>query len=206
MKNEIKELKAELLKVFSKFEENEQEPKEGEWWWLNDNNNDYLLLIKGFVIGSQHKLTGANYSGKMYFYKNKLTAAEGYFTKLARKATDSEVIEAFTNYFRSQGFVSGKTKFKSAYSGVVKEYNEPLFIHVDGSIMTSQNYTLFDMPTITLATKIEEEKIMVDGKEVKILDKRTFKIGDYYFSKDAALELRTLNPIFQKILDKINEK
>jgi hypothetical protein len=39
MKNEIKELKAELLKVFSKFEENECEPKEGEWYFIESGGN-----------------------------------------------------------------------------------------------------------------------------------------------------------------------
>ena len=197
MKNEIKELKAELLKVFSKFEENECEPKfeVGKWYKLYEL--DLLVLITE-VSGITVRYIG--FITPKRFEKNWF-----HIDYNGILATEQEVLTAFTNYFRSQGWVSGKTKFKSARHGNKYIYNEPLIL-LNGSIGSNPLGCLFDSDTLTLATKVEEEKIMVDGKEVKILDKRTFKIGDYYFSKDAALELRTLNPIFQKILDKLNEK
>lgn len=120
-------------------------------------------------------------------------------------ATDQEVLTAFTNYFRRKGFVSGKSKFKSPYTGTTQFYKEPLLFHGDGSIVSQTNGVLFDKPALTLATLIEEEKIMVGENEVRIDHDGTCKIGRVCFTKHTIELLLPLNPIFQKILDRLDK-
>ena len=149
MKNEIKELKAELLKVFSKFEENECEPEfeVGKWYKLYEL--DLLVLITE-VSGITVRYIG--FITPKRFEKNWF-----HIDYNGILATEQEVLTAFTNYFRSQGWVSGKTKFKSARHGNKYIYNEPLIL-LNGSIGSNPLGCLFDSDTLTLATKVEHWK------------------------------------------------
>jgi hypothetical protein len=209
MKNNIKELKAELLKVFSKFEENDQEPKESEWYFKKNKYTPFKWIF--LVDYSDDKIITSKCSFIINDIDNTNKFELGYTLSTEgneRKATDSEVIEAFTNYYRSQGFVSGKTKLKNAFDGREFTYNEPLTFgkhYVNCIYPSSTDGILFDHDTLTIATKIEDEKIMVDGKEVKFYE-HCCLINERYFSRYDIQALITLNPIFQKILDKINEK
>mgnify|MGYP003495729408 FL=1 len=56
---------------------------------------------------------------------------------------------------------------------------------------------LFEKATLTLATKVEDEKIMVDGKDVLFTDYGCW-IDGVWFTKSTIQALLTLNPIFQR--------
>lgn len=120
-------------------------------------------------------------------------------------ATDEEVLTAFTNYFRSKGAVSGKSKFKSPYTGTTQSYKEPLSIFSDGSIITSNSGVLFDKPTLTIATLIEDEKIYVGENEVQYYKNEAKILGRYFTKHEIEILSSITLPIFQKILDRLEK-
>jgi len=156
-----------------------------------DINNDYLIMTsrqiaeEGWYINEKGSLglhkhgqkTSAYLVYDLTFYNDR-TYLYSKLNGTWRKATESEVKEAFTNYFRSQGWVSGKTKFRGAL-GAEHTYREPLKLSMFGHIYVESCGTLFNSDILALATKIEDENIMVDGKCAK----NTFAISEMYNGK-----------------------
>jgi hypothetical protein len=123
-------------------------------------------------------------------------------------ATDSEVLAAFTNYFRSNGFKDG-SRFKSAWNNqTIHPYTGSLRIDVFGNIADASNgCTLFNRKTLTLATLIEEEKIMIGEHEVRFDEFDACYIGAAKFFRNEIGFLLPANPeLFQKILDRLKNK
>jgi len=195
MKNEIEQLKEVLIEAITNFKPPAEEKFEVGKWYKNKNNPLsqiclYMQRLNNFGIYNNGKC-------RTDFMMDDIS--------LWTLATDQEVLTAFTNYFRSKGFVSGKSRFRSPYTGTTQFYKEPLLFHGDGSIVSQTNGVLFDKPTLTLATLIEEEKIMVGENEV-VFENGWCVIGGKMFDVVGIEKLLPANlELFQKILDRLDK-
>jgi len=204
----VEKLVEELLVVLDKYRKDRVQPpnvgekigpKVGEWWWSNDFNARYLMLYKEITDTGNHRAS-------VYFCGNQFTSSNGLFSTLDCKATDEEVLSAFTTYFRSQGFKEG-SRFKSAATCSEFIYAEPLTIDGLGNIKSDRNGLLFKSATLTLATLIEDEKIIVGDEEVKFGDHGSVIFNGFFFDKRDIERLMPINPeLFQKILDRLKSK
>lgn len=209
MKKELEQLRKELNERIDNLIKKE-EPKDGEWYSVSSGGNG-SLGCDGYLGLIVSKYNESNIRGACYGGKNPvLRTIDNEYWRLSdgyklRKATESEILEAFTNYFRRKGFVSGKSRFKSAMDAGLYTYNEPLTYN--GSCIFANGFgVLFNEFTLTLATLIEEEeKIMVGDKEV-VFEYDYITIDGCGFSKDRLKLLLPANPeLFGKILKRLNK-
>jgi len=70
------------------------------------------------------------------------------------------------------------------------------------SLFNSTTLTIY----LTLAELIKDEKIMVGENKVHIEHGCMAVIGNTWFSKEDLITLLPLNPIFQKILNRLNKE
>jgi len=100
------------------------EPKVGEWIVVSKPHESSTTYQDALILyaGKDKNHFGFNYVGKLIEDFGNVWQEEN---RAFRKATDEEVLSAFTNYFRGKGFKEG-SRFKSVYNGSLYIYKEPL--------------------------------------------------------------------------------
>lgn len=183
---QIERLQAELdkLKVLA---EGEQKFEVGRWY--RSKSSKGIVLFK--QIGSN-----SGFCNSRTWSDHLEMSNINFWTP----ATDTEVLEVFTNYFRSKGFKKG-SKFKSAWSGDEHTYDEALLFC--GKDILSFRGIVFDSDRLTLATLIEEEKIYIGENEV-IFCGSLCSVNGTIFNKEDIESIKYANPIiFGKILKRM---
>jgi len=170
-------------------------PKEGEWWtfkdvWQSGGRYCKLALIKGSCYVS---VDG-------YHFNNTANTP-------VRKATESEVREAFTKEWERRGAVKG-CKFKGIYGGDFT-YSGEAYIGHTGCLVSKGGGVIFE-PNYNergseWADIIKEEKIMIGDSEVKF-KKGAVEINGYNFSENGIEALSIALPeLFGKILKRMEQ-
>jgi len=195
LKQQIDKLQADLDRL--KEIVNSDEPKEGEWWYADCLGTKNYLVLKG-----QHGV----YNCSCYFTPSEglLFTNGGEVNHFTRKATDQEVCDAFKKHLEANGWTKG-CKFKSAVYNNDGEYSGNL--NMENENIYCNGRKIFDSDFLTLAELIKDEKIMVVGEnEVLFENKGWCRINGVLFEVTEIKALLPLNPIFQKILNRLNKE
>ena len=208
MKNnkQLKELFDTFSKDFKELLNEDEQPtlEKGRWYYCKSSTGSKgCLFIFERQVGSK-----VYYSFFIDLNKNQ-TMAYDYFdnhnmANSIRPATNSEIIEMAKNYLENTlGFTKG-CKFKSAASGDEFEY-DGIYADIYGLIWSNSDGCLFSTSDGKWATLIKDEPLLwLDGSEIEIVNEYAY-IEKHYFIDSQIEILLPAHPIFQKILDRMNQ-
>jgi len=195
----------ELRAVLDRYSVERLKFETGKWYIDKDVSSKKMWCIEEIHGDCQYSF-GFGYNGDWVESQRRNSTPSEY-----RLATDGEVLSAFTNYFRGNGFKEG-SRFKNTWNGIVCEYVEPLSFF-EGGVVSKACGQLFNPDNLTLATLIEEEKIMIGGSEVEFekgvngnFTGNTLVNTRWIHKLDYEALLPANPELFQKILDKLRSK